>query len=398
MTLLLLLLIAASACKQPLFDNLERDAPVADRTPQPPLTRDTTQAGIKVHATAIVFPDSVDWRAGDTHGAKLILFQNGKASGSLSIEGRPDPDKHRFQDGHIWTFSGDGSRTTISCDGSPLFTYAGEETLVGFLVADGKVHTLGQRAGGGFSYRVDGQEVFSSAVGTVLGTSARPEREGGSVTLDGSDICYAYALPVQGTDDESLWEYRVMQGGKLLKSIPAVSDVKLYDILVHQGEVYRLEYRYGQVCLFKGENLTPLDLPEESRSLRLVSADGEILVKGCHDEGRDSYYWMRDTDSLRYQYSARWRHLYDIYADKGELAAVEMDLDDCVVKVVRGQMEVKLGFETYRLHTPRCVAYRNGIIALAFTGDVKDIENALLINEELIPVPFNGYFTSIHID
>ena len=398
MTLLLLLLSATFACKQPLFDKLERDAPVADRTPQPPLNRDTTRARIKVHATAIVFPDSVDWRAGDTRAAKLVLFQNENALGSLPIEGHPDPDKHRFQDGHLWTFSGDGSRTTISCDGSPLFTYAGEETLVGFLVADGKVHTLGQHAGGGFCYRVDGQEVFSSALGTVLGTSARPEREGGTLTLDGSDICYAYALPVQGADDESLWEYRVMRGAELLKTIPAISGVKLYDILVHQGEVFRLEYRYGQVCLLKGETLTPLGLPEGSRSLRLVSVDGEILVKGCHDEGWDSYYWMRDADSLRYQYYARWRHLYDIYADKGEMAAVEMDLDDCVVKVVRGAMEVKLDWETYRLHTSRCVAYRNGIIALAFTGDVDYNENTLLINEELIPVPFNGYFTSIYID
>lgn len=397
MTLLLLLLSATFACKQPLFDKLERDAPVADRTPQPPLARDTTQAGIKVHATAIVFPDSVDWRAGDTRAAKLVLFQNENALGSLPIEGYPDPDKHRFQDGHLWTFSGDGSRTTISCDGSPLFTYAGEETLVGFLVADGKVHTLGQRAGGGFSYRADGQEVFSSAVGTVLGTSARPEREGGTLTLDGSDICYAYALPVQGADDESLWEYRVMRGAEMLKSIPALSGVQLYDLCVHKGEVYRLEYRYGHVCLLRGESLTPLDIPAESHSLRLTVIDGEVLVKGCHYDGWDGYYWIRDTEQVRYQYYARWRYLYNLFADDGEMAAIVLDLDNCVVKVVRGEMEVDLDFETHRLHTPRCVAYKNGTIALALTGDVDYNENILLINDRKVPVPFNGYFTGIYI-
>ena len=397
LTLLALLLPAFLACEKPLFDTPAREAPDTDRSTPPPSAPDTLKTEDNVFVTAIVFPDSVDWRAGDTRGGKLVLFNNDKAIGSLPALDRPDSDWHCYMDGHLWTYCANGTGTTVSCDGSPLFSIPDQETLVGFWVAEGVVHTLGQHAGGGFSYRVDGQEAFSSPVGTVLGTSASPEREGGALFCDGTEICYAYALPIRGNDDELLWEYRVMRGAQMLKSIPALSGVQLYDLCVHEGEVYRLEYRYGRVCLLRGETLMPVDVPEESRSLRLAVINGEVLIKGCHYDGWDGYYWIRDTEQVRYQYYARWRYLYNLFADDGEMAAIVLDLDDCVVKVVRGEMVVDLDFETHRLHTPRCVAYKNGTIALALTGDVDYNENILLINDRKVPVPFNGYFTGIYI-
>ena len=397
LTLLLLLLPAFHACEKPLFDTPAREAPDTDRSTPPASAPDTLKSEGGVFVTAIVFPDSVDWRAGDTRGGKLVLFNDDKAIGSLPALDRPDSDWHCYMDGHLWTHIADGTGTTISCDGSLLFSIPVRETLVGFWVAGGVVHTLGQHAGGGFSYRVDGREVYSSPVGTVLGTSAGPEREGGAFLLDGEDVCFAYALPVQGTEDELLWEYRVMRGTEMLKSIPALSGVQLYDLCVHEEEVYRLEYRYGHVCLLRGESLTPLDIPAESHSLRLTVIDGEVLVKGCHYDGWDGYYWIRDAQQIRYQYYARWRYLYNLFANDGETADIVLDLDNCVVKVVRGEMEVDLDFETHRLHTPRCVAYKNGTIALALTGDVDYNENILLINDRKVPVPFNGYFTGIYI-
>ena len=397
LTLLLLLLPAFHACEKPLFDTSDREAPQSHRTTPPPSAPDTLKREDGVYVTAIVFPDSVDWRAGDTSGGKLVLFYNEKAIGSLHALDRPDSDWHCFMDGHLWTYCADGTGTTVSCDGSPLFSIPGQETLVGFLVADGAVHTLGQHAGGGFSYRVNGQEASSSPVGTVLGTSASPEREGGALSRDGADICYAYAMPIQVTDDELLWEYRVMRGAQLLKSIPALSGVQMYDIYVHEEEVYRLEYRYGHVCLLRGETLTPVEVPEGSRSLRLAVIDGEVLIKGCHYDGLDGYYWIRDAEQIRYQFYSRWRYLYNLFANDGEMAVITLDQDNCVMEVVRGEKVVDLGFEPLRLHTPRCVAYKNGTIALALTSDADNNENILLINDRKVPVSFNGYFTGVYI-
>lgn len=399
MTLLLLLLAAVSACEeQPLFDTPAREAPATDRnTPQPSAPPDSVDTGPDVYVTAIVFPDSVKWRNGDTRGGKLVLFKNEKALGSLPAGDRADAPWHCYMDSHLWTYGEDEGGTSVYCDGALAFSFPDRESLVGFLVMEGAVHTLGQKAGGGFTYRIDGQEVYSSPTGTVLGSSARPEREGGALFRDGADVWYAYALPVNSGSDEFLWEYRVMRGAQILKTIAAIAGVQLCDLFVHQGEVYRLEYRYGRVCFLKGENLIPLELPEGSQSLHLTVLDGEVVVKGCHYDGWDAYYWIRDAESVRFQYYARWRYLYNIFADDGEMAAIVLDLDNCVVKVVLGEMEVDLNFETHRLHTPRCVDYKKGTIALALTGDVDYDENILLINDRKVPVPFNGYFTGIYI-
>ena len=394
-TLLLLLFPALFACEKPLFDTHVRDVPDSVRTNPPLSARDTTaKTEPSVFATAFVFPDSVDWRSGDMREGKLVLFQNGKALGSLPAGERPDPASHCFADGHLWTFTTDGASTTVSRDGGEFFSFPGQESLAGLLVSGGHVHTLGQHPGGGFCYRVDGEEVFSSAQGMVLGASAGQE----ALLQDGADVCYTYALPVQGADDQTLWEYRVMRGARILKTIPPLTGVRIYDILVHKGVVYRLENRYGDFCLMKGEEPVPLPLPLTCRSLHLTLCDGEVRIKGFHHKGVEHYGWIRDPETVYYEYHARWRHIYDILSEEGECCVIVQDYDDYVVKVIRDTMEVTFPFVTYRLHTPRCVAYRNGMVALALIGDQADTENMIIINDRQISVPFNGYFTGIYIE
>jgi hypothetical protein len=46
---------------------------------------------------------------------------------------------------------------------------------MGFLIKDGKTHTLGQRPGnGGICYRIDGGEVFSAPAGRIVGSASSP--------------------------------------------------------------------------------------------------------------------------------------------------------------------------------------------------------------------------------
>lgn len=390
-----LLLLAAFSCQRPLFDIPAREGAVGERVP-PALPPDTTRYYRSVYATAVAFPDSVDWRKGHTQGARLILFKNQTAVGGVPLGDRPDPERHRFQDGHLWTDTTDGDQTTVSCDGNPLFTYPGQELLLGFLVADGRVHTLGQHPGGGFCYRIDGQEVFSSPQGSVLGGKTDSYWPGGALSRDSTGVYYAYSLPVKNEDD-NIWEYRVMKGNQVKKMIPALVGSQLYDLRVHNGTVYRLEYRYGRICLLKDETLTPLTLPEGAHGLRLVPSDGHIRVHGFHEDGNEAYCWIRDADSVYFQHHARFRSIFGVYSQGGETACVTMDVDDCVIQVQRDSMTVGFPFETYRLHTPRCVHFVPGTIALALTGDLADEDNILLVNDRKTKMPFNGYFTGIYI-
>ena len=59
------LLPALLACNPPLFDQSSREQPDSGRTP-PPSLRDTTQKEPDIYVTAVMFPDSVNWRKGGT--------------------------------------------------------------------------------------------------------------------------------------------------------------------------------------------------------------------------------------------------------------------------------------------------------------------------------------------
>lgn len=395
-----LLLVAALlfSCQRPLFDTPAREGTGGGGRVPPPSPPDTARHYRSVYATAIVFPDSVNWRKGQTQGARLVLFKDSTPVQMMAADNPPHPDRHTFQEGHLWTQFTDGYKTTISCDGNVFFEYPGEESPLGFLIASGEVHMLGQHPGGGFVYRINGQEVFSSPQGMVLSGSPNPDWEGGALSRDETGVYYSYALPVKNEESE-IWEYRVMKGGEIRKMIPAVTGSELRDIRVLDGVVYRLENRYGRLCYIQDENLTPLSLPEGAHDLRLTPVDGIMGIKGFHEENRYTHSWIRDRDSLLYHYSMLYRRQYEIFARDREQAVIILDMEDCVVLTLRDTtMRVDLPNESYRLHTPRCVQHRKGTLALALTGDTENEENMLLVNERKLAMPFNGYFTGIYIE
>ncbi len=393
---LLLPLALLLCCHRPLFENPTREGADPDRSR--PAAPDSLRGRPVVYATALVFPDSVDWRKGDTRGARLVLFQDGVPIDTISRNLDPSPEKIRFQDGHVWTDFTDGSQTVIACDGQPLFSYPGEERLLGFLVHDGSVHTLGQHPGGGFSYRVNGVEAFSSPNGTLVGGGVTPDWEAGAFCRDSSGIYYCYALPVS-TEEAHMWEYRVMKGKEVRKMIPALSGSRLYDIRVHRGCVYRLEYRYGRMCLMQEDELIPLTLPENAHEVTLVRVDDRMCIKGFHEEGSASCIWIRDADTLLRQHvNPHGQHPANLFIDKGESVLVNQDFEDCVVQVRRDSTTVYFPTETYRLQTPGCVRYRKGLVAVALTGDLYVEENMLLVNTQKTVLPFHGYFTGIYFE
>lgn len=395
MALCILLIAAIPACQKPLFDSSSRESQGGRRISPPASAQDSTEAGLTVYATAIVFPDSTDWRAGDTRAGKVILFKDGKAIGSLPAEDRPDPDRHRFMDGHLWTDVTDGTTTTILCDGAPLFSFPGQESMTGFLVADGSVHTLGQHPGGGFSYRIDGQEIYSSADGVAVGKAEDPDWEGGTLTRDDTGIYYAYSFPVH-LQDGQVWEHRVMKGGEMIKLLPALAGGELLDIRVRDEKVYRLENRYGNICFLKGETIVPINIPVYTQSVRLVWVDGEMQVRGYSRYRSTSVHWIMGGDGFHYAQVTDVNHLFHLFASEGKTAYVVLNPDESVAKAACGETEEEFPPATYRLKTRRCAAYKKGVLALALTNEVSN-EHLLVVDGQHISSRFNGYFTGIYI-
>lgn len=273
LTALSFLLFLAAACQDPLLDSVPRFLREQDR-----FSRDAQGGGKpgepgdpeapgyvpSVYATALHFQDSV---------ARLLFFKDGECLLQLPVKNPPDPERHRIWDGHLWTDSTDGHVTVVSCDGQEQFRFEGEEHLQGFLLVNGNVHTLGQRPGrDGFCYRINGQAVFESPRGSVLGSPSDPEWPGGALIPDGEDVYYGYSLPI-ALKDFVFREYHVMRGAEHYKTIPAGTSDALYDLRVHEGQVMRLEKRGTALYCVAGEEERVLDVPD------LVSAK---LIKFSH--------------------------------------------------------------------------------------------------------------------
>ncbi len=382
--LFLLLGALLFSCQDPLSAPLSRRQPQADSTVVP---KDTVVPMPDFYQTALCFPDTVNWRAGDTRAARLLLLKNGKVLGGMAAGDNPSPESHRFSGGHLWTDTTDGTETVVTCDGEEAFRYSGEERLQGLVTASDGVHTLGQRPGGGLSYRIDGREVFSSSAGIVLGWAADPDWSGGALQEEDGCVYYCYGIGQ---------EYHFMCGDRTLEVLAPQPGTVLLDAKVLHGTLYRLERRYSQLFLVRGEEAFPLGtgLPDGGNQCKLAVVDGEMLVKGHSLEGDEDVCWLRGPDGIRYVCRSR-RAIQGLYAENGIMAAMEQDYEGCILCMWCAGKPCYFRAETYRLSLDRCAKLRKGWFAAALTAD-EGPDHVVQLGPDRVPVRFNGYFTGIY--
>ena len=416
-----LLLAAGVSCRKPLFDAMPRWMHEQDRFAREERQEEAGLPGTvsgpdtpgerlpDEYLTAFEFPEGVPWRDSVVSGAQLVLYKNGEEQLRLSVNGTPEPDRHRVVEGNLWVDSFENGRMVVSCNGSERFSYAGDELFRGFLVLDGRVHTLGQRPGqGGFSYRIDGKEVYASSLGTILCTPPDPDWPGGAFSVDGKDVYYTYALPVKQA--ESLgWEYHIMRGDELVQTIRAGEVDLLYDVRVFQGEIYRCERlgsSAGSLRMLRGDTPEPLGFldVEEPHACRLVPTDKRMIIKG--------YSIVSGMQPYRCWYRAG---SHNLYADSGSLPplALYRDADGTVAAVLldpvdeqrvdaltldKQQLELPPG--NYRMASSRCAGLRGGRFSAALTaagGNTHQVLHATIDTVWADTYTFNGCFTSLQI-
>lgn len=396
-TLCLLGLLLASACDKPLFNT----GPVSVRDPsrhgqarpQPSVTDSAAaRPGLPdVFVTALRFPEWADWRDGDLRSPELLLFKNGKKL--LSIPSDADADRHRYRAGHLWNDRCDGTETVLYRDGEEYFRFSGEEIFRGFTVQDGKVHTLGQRVGGGFCYRVDGVERFSASVGTVLGAPSDFEWEGGAFS---QELYYAYGVPLK-TEAGQQWEYKVMQGDRFVKTLPADASLTLFDLRYYNGTLYRSERRSGgQLCLVSDEHYRqlPIESSGEVHVGKLVPAGETMLIKGYSDRV-PKHYWVCGPEGMRFSVVTP-TDVWPWYSDGIHDVAVSIDLEGFVTDFREDTHPFSGSLRTYRLTGPQCCDLKDGVFAAALSHAAGD-EHLLWTDGQKDTVYFNGYFTSLQI-
>ena len=239
-----------------------------------------------VVTTAFSYPEAFDWRSSDASGVKssLIVFMGNDPLMRLAVgEGyqiSQDPDRHRFVDGHLYTdFPADGTMV-IKRDGRQCLTYKGEERIVGMIVENGHLYTLGiPSSGEGFSYRRDGQPLVSRYSCRVF------ER----LEKDDDRICFAYCRKVVTTEGESDAYFIVRDGVEEPVLLPEHMDI-VWDVVSHQGEVCFLASSTltDRAYLCRNGVIRMLDMPVDSRLLwaEFIPGSGESLfAQGVYESG-----------------------------------------------------------------------------------------------------------------
>ena len=402
---LFLLALAAVSCQDPFFSGTPRWMREQDRYKQLSHARTDRQDDSPeqpavprtVYASGLRFPEGDAWHSGNFSGAHMVLWKDGEEVLDIPAGHYPEPDRHRIRNGHLWWDDSDGSTTFVYRDAREVLRYPGDEILRGLLEVNGNLHTIGQRAGnGGFSYRVNGQEVFSHPSAKVMGSFDDREWEGGALMRDGDDVFYCYAQPVR-SGSESAWEYRVMKGDQPVKLIPAENGRTVFDIRVWNGSVFRSELRAGSLQLFKDDvgNSVGLKNGSDVHLGKLVPAGEGMLIKGYSTAPGGYSYWLRGTGGAVQELESTLP-VADFYPENPNLAAIYLD-GERVKEIWDGEKKLPMMPGKFMHCTPACSAWV-GDTLYATLSDAHGNMHLLVRGDQYTTILFNGCFTGVRIE
>ena len=406
---LFLFVFLVFSCRDPLLDSLPRFMREQDRfarearegggqrdsllpdTPREPEVPPEPEYIPSVYATAIHFRDSVDWRKDSLGKADLLFFKDGGQVLHIPVETPPDPERHRVWDGHLWSDATDGHQTVVLCDGQERFRFDGEEHLQGFLLVNGDVHTLGQHPGrDGFCYRINGNAVFDSPRGSVLGSPSDPEWRGGALVLDGEDVFYCYK-------DR---DYYVMRGGEPFRTLPAGSSNALLDLRVSGQTLHRIERRGSDLFWMEGEQERLLKVYTPTViSCKLIPYGDSLTVRGRTASSSSNclnWYFNPATGVITPLSSGQSTRGQAVLTKENWLFA-DLDADGRVLKLNQARKQLLLPDGDYRLATPLdlFVSAEHCAAALTSAGSRTHVVLSDLGQQSYY---FNGYFTSVRIE
>ena len=308
-------------------------------------------------------------------GSEFVLFRDFEEIASVPAGDNPDPDRHRVIDGHLWSDAIEGKETVVFRDGKEYLRWSGEELFAGFVLRGGQLYTLGQRPGNqGFSYRIDGKEVFSDANGRV----AFQDRD-----WDGEYYCYG--IPLQH-GSSTTWEYRVMKGAETVRILADDAVGTVLDICVIDGRVYRVE-RLGDDVRF----VTPRGAFSYGPASRIsiVKIGDDVCVRGHNPAG--TACWYRHNSKV-----LAWEEAAELYYNGTTRAWWTLE-DGLIGQFFVDGKALDIAPGRYSVATPACAAFFGPTFCAALTDPIG--QNHLIVTDTTVtPFHFDGTITGIRFE
>lgn len=385
-TLIIIAAVMLAACQKPLFSGgprFMREPGSTARGVRDSVTRPEEVRGKKLYITAL-------------SGSEAVLYADGEAIARSPAD--HDPERHRARQGHLWTDRIEGKETVIYRDGEEYIRFPGEELLMGFLIKDGKVHTLGQRPGsGGICYRIDGREVFSAPAGRIIGSASSPHWDAGAFCADSSGLYFAYGIPFVHSG-HTTWEYRVMKGADTFLTIPDDASGTVLDLRVFRDDVYRAELRGTYLLFLCGDDVLwswKLDVKDILSSVRLIPLDGGMCLEYTTSRDRYSDLWLiRDGHHQRMSY---YGYTTPHVLRKGHVTAAWTETGGHILEMAVGGKRLPIQSNRYRLAAPLCLNAFDSTFTAILT-DTTATDHLLLTDTLTTPIRLSGVPTSIRIE
>ncbi|MBP5676619.1 MAG: hypothetical protein J6W94_06370 [Bacteroidales bacterium] len=385
-TLTFLAAVLIAACQKPLFPGGPRYLREPGGTAHG--VKDSVKIpeeapGKKIYITAL-------------SGSDVILLADGQEISRAPAD--PDPERHRARQGHLWTDRIEGKETVICRDGEEVLRFPGEELLRGFLIKDGKVHTLGQRPGNaGICYRVEGKEVFSAPAGRIVGSASSPHWDAGAFSADSSGIYYAYGIPFVHSGHTS-WEYHVMKGADTFIIIPDDASGTVLDLRVSGGNVYRAVRSGSRLLFLCGDSVLwewRMDIKDILSGVRIIPLDGVMCLECTTSTDRYTDLWLiRDGRHQRISY---YGYASPQVLRKGPVTAVWKEAGGHILEMVVGGKRLPIAPGRYRLGAPLCINAFDSTFT-AILSDTTSTSHHLLTDTLSTALRFSGVPTSIRIE
>lgn len=233
------------------------------------------------YMTAVDYLKDYDWRADqskETIRCSLVVYADGspimKVPVGADCNVSSDPDMHRIVSGHLYTDYPSHGETIIKKDGTLLFSYPGEERIVGMHVRDADVYTLGEsRSGEGFSFRKNGETIVLREKGTLLGR----------LNHDGDSLSFAFYDEIRNVDGNNRRYYSVY-GNKVSQIALREDLLSVWDVFRERDDIIYVASLAGisQPVIVAGKEMFALDMPKGTSmtSCTLFKSGEKIGVEG----------------------------------------------------------------------------------------------------------------------
>ena len=309
-------------------------------------------------------------------GAEYVLFRDFEEIASAGAQ-NPDPDRHRALGGHLWSDALEGKETVVFKDGSEYLRWEGEELFAGFTLRDGHLYTLGQRPGDqGFSYRMDGQELFADPSGRIVDSG--PWRE-----WDGEYYCYG--IPIQHGSGTT-WEYRIMKGAETVRILADDSVGIVLDICVMDGNIYRVEKRGKDVRFVAPRGSFSYGA---AAGVTIVKIGNDVCVRGHNPAG--TACWYRHNSKV-----LAWEEAAELYYDGHTRAWWTLE-DGLIGHFYIGGKELDIAPGRYSLAAPACAGFFGPTFCAALTDTIGQ-DHLIVTDTTVTPLNFEGTITGIRFE